>query len=439
MSDARRPCSFASMHWIRRTAPARNLASPLAGIALLLALAAIVLGMACATAPVASPSSQDAGHVVALTLPPEPGPADPGVYDDHIVFGQSAAFSGPAQSLGQGMRLGILAAFREANQAGGVHGRRLELESLDDGYESDAAFANTQRLIYESEVFALIGAVGTPTTRSSFLSADYAGAPFVAPFTGAEFLRNPELDNVLNLRASYYQETEEMVARLTEDLGIERVAVFYQDDAYGETGLEGTRLALERRGLEPVGSGHYERNTTAVHGAVFHIVEADPEAVILIGAYAPVARAVTEIRKEINPVFIAISFVAGEALARELGPEGAGVYVTQVVPFPKDTGIDAVARYRDALVEYDSNAVPGFISLEGYLAGRLAIAGLELCGSVASRECFLDALRNAGPIDIDGVTLQYGPEDNQGSDAVFITMIGNDGDFRQVDRLGNVR
>ena len=423
------------MHWIQRTAPARKLTSPWAGITLILALAAVALGVACATDPVASPSSQDAGNAVTLTLPPEPGQADPGVYDDRIVFGQSAAFSGPARHLGTEMRLGILAAFREANQVGGVHGRRMELESLDDSYESDAAFANTQRLIYESDVFALIGAVGTPTSRSSFLSADYAGAPFIAPFTGAEFLRNPELDNVLNLRASYYQETEEMVARLTEDLGITRVAVLYQNDAYGQAGLEGTRLALERRGLEPVASGHYERNTTAVHGAVFHIVDADPEAVVLIGAYAPVANTITEIRQSIDPVFMAISFVGGAALARELGPEGEGVYVTQVVPFPEDTGIPAVAGYRAALVEYDPNAVPGFVSLEGYLAGRLAIAGLEMCGSVVSRRCFLDAIRNAGPIDIDGVVLQYGPEDNQGSDTVFLTVIGPDGQYRQVDKI----
>ena len=395
--------------------------------------------MACAGGPGDSPPNPGAGNAVTLAVPPESSPSDPGVDDDRVVFGQSAAFSGPAQFLGQGMRLGILAAFREANQAGGVHGRRLELESLDDGYESDAAFANTQQLIYESNVFALIGAVGTPTSRSSLLSAVSAGTPFVGPFTGAEFLRDPELVNVLNLRASYYQETEEMVARLTEDLEVTRVAVFYQNDSYGQAGLEGTRLALERRGLEPVASGHYERNTAAVHGAVFHIVEANPQAVILIGAYAPVAKTITEIRKDIDPVFMAISFVGGNALARELGADGEGVYVAQVVPFPEDTDIPVVARYRDALVEYDPNAVPGFVSLEGYLVGRLAIAGLASCGSVVSRQCFLDAIRNAGPIDIDGVGLHYGPEDNQGSDAVFITMLDANGKHIPVDNLDSPR
>ena len=147
------------------------------------------------------------------------GHEDPGFSDDHVLFGQSAAFTGPAQELGKAMRLGIEAAFHEANRAGGVHGRQLKLKALDDGYETDFAASNTQQLIENERVFALIGAVGTPTSRAASPLAQTAGVPFLAPFTGAEFLRDRELDNVLNVRASYYQETEEMVARLTEDLG----------------------------------------------------------------------------------------------------------------------------------------------------------------------------------------------------------------------------
>ena len=157
---------------------------------------------------------------------------DPGIFDDRILFGQSAAFTGPTGEPGTEMRLGIQAAFHEANQNGGVYGRELELETLNDSYETDFAFANTQTLIEKNQVFALIGAVGTPTSRAASPLADAAGVPFIAPFTGAEFLRDPELDNVFNLRASYFQETEEMVARLTEDLAVTRVAVLYQDDSY---------------------------------------------------------------------------------------------------------------------------------------------------------------------------------------------------------------
>ena len=229
-----------------------------------IALASAVLLIACADQENRPPSQPVAGDEFP---PPSGAPAkrgDPGVFDDRVVFGQSAAFSGPAQALGDGMRLGIEAAFHEANQDGGVHGRRLELVALDDSYEPDRAFSNTMALLNAKRVFALVGAVGTPTSRAAISPATSTGAPFLAPFTGAEFLRDPELEEILNVRASYYQEIEEMVARLTEDLGVTRVAVLYQNDSYGAAGHEGARLALERRGLEPVASAYYQRNTSAV-------------------------------------------------------------------------------------------------------------------------------------------------------------------------------
>ena len=400
-------------------------------LAILMALAVLLSGVACA----GSQPPASGGDGAEATTGASSDPVDRGVFDDRIIFGQSAAFSGPAQNLGNDMRLGIQAAFHETNEAGGVHGRRLELETLDDGYESDAAFSNTQTLLYERKVFALIGAVGTPTSRSAFLSASSAGAPFLAPFTGAEFLRDPELDNVLNLRASYYQETEEMVERLTSDLGLTRVAVFYQNDSFGQAGLAGAVQALQRRDLEPAGSGYYERNTGAITAAVFHLVDADPEAIIMVGAYAPVAKTILAVREQINPVFIAISFVGSKALAEELGPDGAGIYVTQVVPSPDDASIAVVGKYQAALAAYDAEATPSFVSLEGYLAGRMAIAGLDGCGRELTHDCFLNAIRNGQSFDLDGFPLQYGPEDNQGSDAVFVTILGEDGQYRQVERL----
>lgn len=244
----------------------------------------------------------------------------PGVTSDEIHFGQSAALTGPSAALGMGMRLGLQAAFEEANRAGGVHGRQLKLTTLDDGYDSQLAFDNTWRLIGTERVFGLIGAVGTPTSRSASPVAHAAGAPFVGPFTGADFLRNSELDNVVNYRASYYQETEQMVERLTEDLDVTRVAVLYQNDSYGLDGLEGVRQALESRGMEPVASWYYRRNTSAVKTAAFRIAEAQPEAVIIIGSYAPAAAAIELLRSELepDPVFIAVSFVGSEALADEL-------------------------------------------------------------------------------------------------------------------------
>ena len=359
----------------------------------------------------------------------------PGVSAERVLFGQSAAFSGPASELGLNMRRGIEAAFQEANARGGVHGRRLDLKSLDDAYEPEAAILNTKALIQEDEVFALIGAVGTPTSRSAVPVAVEAGTPYLAPFTGAAFLRGDDLhDIVINLRASYNQETEEMVARLTGDLGITRIALLYQDDSYGRAGYNGVQAALERRDMTLAAVGVYPRNTMAVKTALLDLREGQPEAVIMVGAYEPVA-ALVEWSRHLGfiPVFMTISFVGSNALAQELGPEGAGVFVTQVVPFPTDTSLPVVQAYHRALAAYDPAAVPGFVSFEGYLAGRLAILGLERCGPELSRDCFLRSLRGADAID--GFRLAYGEADNQGSDAVFLTVIGPDGRYRAVERL----
>lgn len=362
--------------------------------------------------------------------------AVPGVTKDRIVFGQSAAFTGPAAELGTGMRLGIEAAFAESNREGGVHGRRLELLTLDDAYEPETAVVNTQELIGEHKVFALIGAVGTPTSRSATPVAAAAGIPYVAPFTGAAFLRNPELDNVINLRASYDQETEEMVERLIRDLGIDRIAVMYQDDSFGRAGYRGVRAALERRDMKPASTGVYPRNTTAVKTGLLDIRKTDPGAVILVGAYQPVAAFIKWARHTgFDPVFVTISFVGSNALANELGKGGAGVIVTQVVPFPTGDAPAVVDSYARALATHDADATPGFVSFEGYLAGRLAIAALERCGEDVTRSAFLDVLREAEPIDLDGFELRYGENDNQGSDVVFLTMIDVGGRYREVDSL----
>ena len=385
---------------------------------------------------------------VAATPTPTPTPADraPGVSDDAILFGQSAAFTGPAQELGKDMRRGIEAAFLEANQAGGVHGRMLELLSLDDAYEPEAAISNTLRLIEQESVFALIGAVGTPTSRSAVPVADAYGVPYIAPFTGAAILRDPKWSTIINLRASYNQETEEMVAQLTGRLGIERIGIMYQDDSYGRAGYIGTRDALARRDMAPAAVGLYTRNTLAVKSALLDLARGSPEAVVIIGAYQPVAELIKWARYTgMDPIFMTVSFVGSNALALELGPAtadgpgGEGVFVTQVVPFPTDDSVPIVASYLKALEAHGSGAVPSFVSLEGYMAGRLTIAVLELCGQDVDRDCFLETVQGAGLTDIDGFQLRFGPQDNQGSDQVFLTVIGADAGYYSIDSLEEVR
>ena len=362
-----------------------------------------------------------------------------GISDQRILFGQSAAFSGPASELGKNMRIGIKAAFQEVNDQGGVHGRRLELLSLDDAYEPEVAIANTSELIDQERVFALIGAVGTPTSLSATPVAAAARVPYIAPFTGAAFLREPKWQNVINLRASYDQETEAMVARLTTDLGISRIAVMYQDDSFGRAGYRGVLQALEQRDMAPVAVGVYPRNTTAVKTGLLDIRNANPGAVILIGAYQPVATLILWARHTgLNPVFMTISFVGSNALSKALGRAGAGVFVTQVVPFPMGNTPRVVAAYRSALAAHMPKAMPGFVSLEGYLAGRLAIDALQRCGREVTRARFLASLREADAIDLDGFQLRYGERDNQGSDAIFLTVIGSDGHYRAINTLRDV-
>ena len=378
----------------------------------------------------------DIGESAPVQPVAEPEGDSQGLTEERIVFGQSAALSGPAEELGINMRLGILAAFDEVNAAGGVHGRVLELRSLDDAYEPEDAIVMTRHLIEQEQVFALIGAVGTPTSRSATPIARNAGVPYIAPFTGAAFLRDDEWDNIINLRASYNQETEEMVARLTEDLGITRISVMYQNDSFGRAGFRGTVAALERRDMELTSIGIYPRNTTAVKTALLDLRQGDPEAVIMIGAYEPVARLILWARQTgMDAVFMTVSFVGSNALAQELGPDGAGVLVTQVVPFPEDDSLPVVLSYLDALASHDPEAEPGFVSLEGYLAGRMVIAALQECGEEVDRSCLLDQLIDRGDFDIDGFKLRFGDGDNQGSDEVFLTVIGSDGRYHPVHTL----
>ena len=420
-----------SLTKIARQAPTAGVAGALSVAVLLTAAFAL---LSCANdAPGATPTPTSApnggGQPNGATEPP-------GVTGDHILFGQSAAFTGPAAELGQNMRLGIEAAFNEANERGGVHGRRLELTSLDDAYEPEAAIANTTALLEQEQVFALIGAVGTPTSRSALPVATTAGSPYIAPFTGAGFLRDSEWGNVINLRASYAQETEEMVERLTTDLGIDRIAVMYQDDSYGRAGYNGAVAAVERRGMELAGVGVYTRNTTAVKTGILDLRQSSPDAVIVIGAYLPVAALVAWSRYiGWDPIFMTVSFVGSNALLDELGADGAGVYVTQVVPFPTDASVPVVGAYHQALTAYAPDASPGFVSLEGYLAGRLAVTGLELCGRELDRDCFLKNTLEAGAISLDGFELEYGAGDNQGSDAVFLTAISRDGEYVATEKL----
>ena len=360
--------------------------------------------------------------------------ADGGVSDSEVSFAQVAALEGPAAALGTGMRLGILAAFEEANRAGGVHGRTLSLDSWNDGYEPDQSLAHVERVITENNHIGLIGAVGTPTSKATQPLTSAAGLPFIGPFTGAGFLRDASNGNIFNVRATYAAETEAWIKYLVEDRGMKSIAILYQDDGFGRVGLAGVTAALERRNMTLTAEGTYTRNTTAVKSALLSIRKAEPDAVVMVGAYKPIAEFIKLSKKlKFEPTFVNISFVGSKALAAELGDAGEGVIVSQVVPFPWNTELPVVEAYTNALTAVDASAEPGFVSLEGYLVGRLTIEAMERAGPTLTREALLDAFANLGSMDFGGASMNFGPDDNQGMEDVFLTRITGDGSFEPVN------
>ena len=218
---------------------------------------------------------------------------------------------------------------------------------------------------------------------------------------------------------------------------MENIAILYQDDAFGRVGLSGVEAALEKRSMSLVAQGTYERNTLAVKSALLEIRKAKPDAVVMVGAYKPIAEFIKLSRKvKFNPTFVNISFVGSKALAEELGEDGEGVIVSQVVPFPWDDSIPVVKSYQAALKAVEPTAEPGFVTLEGYLVGRLAIAALQEAGKDVTREAFLAAFAQKGTFDLGGVSLSFGASDNQGMDDVFLTVIQKDGSFKPLDSAG---
>lgn len=323
------------------------------------------------------------------------------------------------------MRAGLQAAIANINDTGGVKGRDILLRSMDDGYEPDRAIKNTLQLIQDDQVFLLIGEVGTPTSKAIVPIIEQYKIPFFAPFSGAELLRNPFHRYVINVRASYYQEMEALTSYLTDKLGMQRIACFYQNDSYGFAGLKGIKLALQKRDMQLVSQGSYERNTVAVMGGLQEIYRADPEAVILVGTYAACAEFIklSKAKKQGSRIFGNISFVGTESLKNALGSYGDNVIVSQVVPFPWDNRIPLIREYREAMHRYQRDFPISFITLEGYIAGKLfAAIGNAVTGEL-TRETFIQTMQQTGRFDLGGVIFQFGENDHQGMDSIYLTTI----------------
>jgi ABC-type branched-subunit amino acid transport system substrate-binding protein len=347
-----------------------------------------------------------------------------------IVIGQSAAFSGPAAQLGIQMNAGVKLWFDQVNSSGGVNGHTIDLRTADDGYEPDRCKANTDRFI-KDDVFALLGYVGTPTCAAALPLVNESKTPFFGPFTGAEILREPFSKPVFHLRASYYDETELIVKQLTS-LGLNKIAVFYQNDAYGKAGLEGTVRALKRRNLEPIATGTVERNTVDVAKAVADIVPANANAIVQISAYKSCAAFIRAARKAgFGGTFYNVSFVGTQALADELGADGVGVAISQVMPYPY-TQASAITREFHAAVAKSGGAVKvNYSSLEGYLAAKVFTEGLKRAGRNPTRDQLVAGLESIQRADFGGFAVDFGARDHTASNYVDLSMLTGDGKVRR--------
>jgi len=352
----------------------------------------------------------------------------PGVYPDKIVLGQAAVFSGPAAQLGIQMRNGIKAYFDHVNATGGVNGRKIELVTEDDQYEAKVAPVATKKLIEEHKVFALLGYVGTPTGVAHLPVLTAAKVPLVGMFTGAEALRVPFNRYVFHVRASYYDETEKIVEQVVSTGG-KKIAVFYQNDAYGEAGRKGTELALERRKMKIHAQGTVERNTVAVEAAAKTIHASQPDAVVMVSAYTSIAAFVRAMQKMgSGATFYNVSFVGSKALADALGKDGVGVAISQVVPFPWATGVPVVKEYQQ-VAKKSGFTDYNFSALEGYLTAKVMVEGLRRAGKNLTREGFIDTMEKMGDVDLGGFFVNYSPKSHTGSKFVDLTIIGRDGKF----------
>jgi ABC-type branched-subunit amino acid transport system substrate-binding protein len=363
----------------------------------------------------------------ALALCFESARAADGISETAIRLGMSSPMTGTAGAYGRQMRQGIAAYLAQVNAAGGVRGRRLELVSLDDGYESTAAAANTHQLIEQDKVFALIGFYGTASSQAVLPIIEASGVPLVGTVSGAEVLRRSDNHELFHLRASYGDEAAAIVRNLTT-VGITRVAVLYQDDGFGRSGLEGVRRALSAHGLQVVADAAVPRNSIAVEPAVQVIAKSSPQAVVMVALARPAAAFVREMRGlGASPSFVALSPVGTDQLVVELGADGSrGIEVSQVIPNPRLDKVAVVREYKQALAAIDPTASASCYGLEGYLEAKLLVAGLRNAGTNPTRASFAAALHDHS-FDLGGFRVQYGQPGNAGSNYVEISVVGPDG------------
>ncbi|MBP5986615.1 MAG: ABC transporter substrate-binding protein [Azonexus sp.] len=355
--------------------------------------------------------------------------AEPGVTDSSITIGMSSPMTGPNGAYGVDMRQTIEAYFAQVNKVGGVNGRKLSLVALDDGYETERTVANTKSLINEKNAFALLAFYGSsPTTEAMNTVFGPAKVPLVGTISGAGTLResigtNPNSRYMFNVRASYADETEAIVNQLVS-LGLKNIAVFYQNDGFGKSGLEGVTAALKKHNMAPSAVGTVERNSIDVAKAVEAISKTTPQAVVMVTLYKPTAAFVKAMKKiGQNPMLTTLSPVGAEQMVQELGADARGIVVSQVVPYPWNNVVPVVRDYQKLSEKQQFT----YYGLEGYIMARTLVEGLKRAGKDLTRDKLIAALEGLSNTDLGGYRVNYSATGRQASHFVELTVVGPGG------------
>lgn len=355
--------------------------------------------------------------------------ADPGVTDSTITIGMSSPFSGPNGAYGVDIRQAVEAYFKQINSGGGINGRKLELVALDDGYETERTVANTRTLINDKNVFALLAYYGSsPTTEAMNQVFGPAKVPLVGTISGADTLRQPIASNpnsryMFNVRASYADETEAIVNQMAA-LGLKNIAVFYQNDGFGKSGLDGVTAALKKHNLAPSAVASVERNSLDVAKAVDIIAKTTPQAVVMITLYKPTAAFIKAMKLAGQfPMLMTVSPVGAGQLVQELGADSRGIGISQVMPYPWNNVTPIVRDYQKLSDKQNYS----YYGLEGYVMARTLVEGLKRAGKDLSREKLISALESLNNTDLGGYRINYGSNARVGSRFVELTVVGAGG------------
>ncbi len=351
-----------------------------------------------------------------------------GVTKTTVLIGQSGPLSGANKEFGVDIRDGALAYFSKVNAAGGVNGRKLQLATLDDANDAKRSGENGRILIEERGVIALFGYASATLSLPALPFVEKNKVPFVGPFTGAEPMRSFR-PNVFNIRASYADELEKIVDFYSAT-GMKNFSVIHYDDAIGKENLAAVQVALTRRGLKPVSIGTLKRNQTELGSAISDVIKSAPDIVIATTLYKTTADFIKQAKKAGSGAqFASTSFVGASALADELGTQGIGVVVAQVVPPYSKASIPVVREYQAAIEKQLGKKDLSFTSLEAYIGAKVLVEGIRRAGANLTRESLLKALNSIQDYDVGGFVIDFSATKHNGSKFVELTAISQQGRF----------